>query len=47
MRTVDFMSCESFDVDNTVPLLMDKKTSIDIDTEDDFVLAEISVKKGQ
>ena len=47
MRTTDFISYESFDVDNTIPFVMDKKTSIDIDNEEDFVLAEIILKKGE
>ena len=45
MRTADFMNYKSFNVDNTIPFLMDKKTSIDIDSEEDFVLAEVIVKK--
>ncbi|MGA9406681.1 MAG: acylneuraminate cytidylyltransferase family protein [Bacteroidota bacterium] len=47
MRTADFMNYRSFDVDNTIPFLMDQKTSIDIDSEEDFTLAEIIVKKGK
>ena len=45
MRIADFMNYKSFDVDNTIPFIMDKKTSIDIDVEEDFVLAENFVKK--
>lgn len=41
MRTADFMNYKSFDVDNTIPFIMDKKTSIDIDSEEDFVFAEM------
>lgn len=45
MRTADFINYKSFDVDNTIPFLMDKITSIDIDSEEDFMLAETIVRK--
>lgn len=46
MRPSDFKILKSFDVDFTIPLIMDKKTSIDIDDEEDFAFAEIVAIKG-
>lgn len=45
MTTSDFMNYKSFDVDKTVPFIMDKKSSIDIDNELDFEIAEYLFKK--
>ena len=46
MRAFDFLNYKSFDVDNTIPFIMDAKSSIDIDTEIDFKLAEVLLNRN-
>jgi len=40
-----FISNKSFETERTLPFIMDKSSSVDIDTEDDFQLAEYYVKR--
>jgi len=46
MEVSDFLGYKSFDVDNTIPFIMDTISSIDIDSEIDFKLAEFLLEKG-
>lgn len=45
MNISDFLLHGSFNTDKTMPFIMDQESSIDIDTEIDFKLAELIIKE--
>lgn len=44
IHTETFLRCESFETDNTLSYIMDRKSSVDIDSIEDFELAEFYAK---